>query len=123
APEALKCLRSNLLVTALAGHAAVVAGPAETSPIPVPSHGGAYDLIFLDPPFPLSSQFDRSSPLSRVFARLCGDIPVAPNALCIWRYEAGIKSPDVPVAGWQTITRRKYGRSMLSWLTRDATVA
>ncbi|MCK6485601.1 MAG: RsmD family RNA methyltransferase [Phycisphaerae bacterium] len=115
--QAMVCLRSNLATLRLSDVATICAGPAQSVPIPTP-RDGPFDLIFLDPPFVLSSEFAPQSQLGRVLDRLGDDVLVAADALCIWRYDAAYHPPDPPLAGWRSVDRRVYGRSELNWLIR-----
>jgi len=106
---AVAALRSNLSqLTIGADEAAVVSGPVEAAPMPKPP-GGTYDLIFLDPPYRLTPDLTPGSTLDRLLRRLGDDIPIAENALLIWRHEIRHQTPERIGPYWSRAERRSWG--------------
>lgn len=116
--EAIRCLQQNLASTGLADRASVRRGSPLQVDIAAPS-GKPHELVFLDPPFPMSTGFRAGSELHRMLTRLGNDAALADRALCIWRYDSAFHAPDLPTPRWRTIARRAYGRNTLSWLIRQ----
>jgi 16S rRNA (guanine966-N2)-methyltransferase len=115
---ALDCLRHNLRALQLADAATICAGDAAKTPFPMIA-GHVFDIVFLDPPFPMSTAHGRGDPqLGRIFARFERDIRVAPEALCIWRFDERHPPATFEVPGWQIERRKTYGRSEIVWLLR-----
>lgn len=117
---AVAALRSNIdQLKISATEARVVPGAVEAAVIPVPPTG-AYDLIFLDPPYRLTPDQSPGSTLDRLLRRLGDDIHVAGDALLIWRHEIRHQTPERIEPGWTCIERRAWGHVAITAYERDA---
>ncbi|MEE8171137.1 MAG: RsmD family RNA methyltransferase [Phycisphaerae bacterium] len=114
---ALACLRRNVETLDLGGSVHSCGAAAESARVPM-SPRAPFGLIFLDPPFPLSTELRIGSPLELAVRRLGTEIPVRSDALCIWRFDARRPPMQAEFDGWQRVIHRRYGRSELHWLAR-----
>lgn len=106
---AVAALRSNVDQLKIGpSEASVVSGPVEAASIPKPPTG-VYDLIFLDPPYRLTPDLSPGSTLDRLLRRLGEDIPVAEEALLIWRHEIRHQTPERIIPNWVCVERRAWG--------------
>lgn len=120
APAALECLRKNVEQLGDADTVRIVPADAALAVIPAPP-SGVFRLIFLDPPYPLSVGVAAATPLGRTFARLGGEIPVADDALMVWRFSREVGLPPVLPGRWCVEDRHEYGTMTLAFLKRAAT--
>jgi 16S rRNA (guanine966-N2)-methyltransferase len=114
---ALKCLRGNIAALKLESRTRVVAQPAETARLEAPP-SGSFDLIFLDPPYPLSRDLSPASVVPRLVSRLGDDIPAAADALLIWRHEVAARIPQTLPSGWKSVEQRTWGTMAITMFRR-----
>jgi len=122
---AIAALRGNLTMLKVGGDEATVHhSPVELARISCPVAGG-FSLVFLDPPYRLSEDLEPGSVMSRVLSRLDSDIPVAPDALLIWRHEVSQATPDWATPRWRCVDRRAWGHVAITayQLTSDPATA
>jgi len=117
APAALDCLRRNIDQLGEPGPARIVPTDAATALVPPPP-SGAFRLVFLDPPYPLSVAVSAATPLGRTLARLGPEIPLSPDALVVWRFAREVRLPPTLPGGWVVKNRYDYGTMALAFLTR-----
>lgn len=115
--EALRCLRTNVADLKLTDRARVVAGRAESAAIAT-EDGGAFGLIFLDPPYPMSLTFAAESALGRTFDRLGSAIATTPDAVLVWRFPKDYTPPDSLPGAWRVTQRHDYGTMSLVLASR-----
>jgi len=104
---ALRSLRENLASLGLERGVEILSGSADTVRLSAPP--GGYGLIFLDPPYPLTVDPSPHSVLNRFLARLVRDVPLADEALLVWRYERGWVTPEHLPGDWSPPQRRAWG--------------
>lgn len=117
--EALRCLRANLDRLRIAGSATIVGKSAELVAVG-PTGGGAFGLVFVDPPYRLSEDVTETSIAGRLSARLGAEIPTLPDAPVLWRHDETCVLPDPMPGGWRVVERRRWGGMAISLLTRPA---
>ncbi len=115
--DALRCLRANLGQLGIGDAATIVGASAESAAISPPG-GGAFGLVFVDPPYRLSEDITESSVAGRVSARLGKEIPMLPDAPIVWRHDEACMLPDPMPGGWRVAERRTWGGMAISLLTR-----
>lgn len=112
--EPLGCLQQNLATLRFESRARLCRGSADQVALGAAPAG--FELVFLDPPFPLSAASGPNSVMWRLLGRLGQPGVLASDAVCIWRYELG----HAPAAGilreWATLDQRTYGRSVVQWV-------
>jgi 16S rRNA (guanine966-N2)-methyltransferase len=69
--------------------------------------GAPFDLAFLDPPYGQGQG-------QRALAELAKGGWLAPGAVCVW--ERGADEPDIGVAGFEALDRRRYGAAQVMFL-------
>jgi 16S rRNA (guanine966-N2)-methyltransferase len=110
---ALGCLNENIKVLGLGGRAVVISGHAESARIPAP-RGGAFGLIFLDPPYRLSEDTATDSIMTRIVHRLGPEISVADDGLLLWRYPKQHRLPQQFSSGWRAAETRSWGTTSIT---------
>lgn len=106
--SALDFLRRNLEKLRANPTAMVVPRPAESLAISPPD-GGAFGLIFLDPPYPLSEDVGDETVMGRVMTRLGDRVPTTTDALLLWRHDDNCHLPSTFAGGWRETERRTWG--------------
>lgn len=119
APAAIDCLRRNIDQLGDPEAARIVPADAASAVIPPPP-GGAFRLVFLDPPYPLSVAVAAATPLGKTLARLGTEIPVADDGLVVWRFAREVQPSLQLPGGWRIENRHDYGTMTLAFLTRAA---
>ncbi|HUN79905.1 MAG TPA: 16S rRNA (guanine(966)-N(2))-methyltransferase RsmD [Phycisphaerae bacterium] len=110
--EAMRCLLQNLDALQIGPAARFYHGAAETIRISPPP-GGAFDLVFFDPPYLLSETTDPGGAASRILARLGTEIPVSDKAMLVWRHDSSLTLPQ-EVSGWNMDEQRTWGGMTVS---------
>lgn len=111
-PQALRCLRRNIETLDLGSKAGVIAAPAGSlrkESLAGKTEGG-FDLVFLDPPYPMSVDLSADSPMTRTLANLAEAVPLASSSLLVWRHPIEAPIPSDLVGGWVSLDRRTWGR-------------
>ncbi len=115
---AFACLEENLDTLGItASVAALFNGRAEATRI-TPPDGRAFGLIFLDPPYPLSTAVTPDSVMGSVMARLGREVPVTRDVLAVWRHAGKCVLPDTLPGGWSSSLRREWGTMAVTMLER-----
>jgi 16S rRNA G966 N2-methylase RsmD len=114
---AIDCLRKNLHAQGIGPEARILAQPAEATTVACPGDRG-FDLIFLDPPYRLSEDPSHGQVVPRVIKRLGREIPVATQALLVWRHEAQLELPPDLSNAWRTVERRGWGNMAITLFER-----
>lgn len=117
--SALQCLRSNIETLGLADRVRVLMESADHA-CPVPASGDDFGLVFLDPPYRLSEDVSPTSLMGRLVGRLGSTIPLANDALAVWRHDAAIHLPTELPGGWISIERRVWGTMAVVMMKRKA---
>ncbi len=115
--DALRCLRANLDRLRLGKAATIVGASAESATVSPPG-GGAFGLVFVDPPYRLSDDVEETSIAGRLSARLGKEIPMLPDAPIVWRHDEMCMLPDPMPGGWRVAERRNWGGMAISLLNR-----
>jgi 16S rRNA (guanine966-N2)-methyltransferase len=114
---ALDFLRRNLSELHIGSIAQIHGSPAETAALNGAPKAG-FDLVFLDPPYRLSHEYSTGTLLDRVIQRLGRNIPVAADALLVWRHDRHDELPDLLGDGWRQVERRDWGTMAITLYQR-----
>ena len=107
--QALDAVRENLALTGFTERARVVRRDLERGST---AELGAFDLVFVDPPYDLVAS-------SRAVQGLAANI--APGGIAMVEHDADTPSP--PIAGLEPVDRREYGSTGITFYRRAEDVA
>lgn len=105
--RALAALRKNIEDLSIDA-ATVVKGPAESALIRTPP-GGAFGLVFLDPPYRLNDDLGDSTIMGRLIRRLDEEIPTTGDATIVWRHPRTFEPPPRVGRLWAEDGARSWG--------------
>lgn len=106
--QAFQCLRENLDTLDVGAAAKIFHGDAQFIRVTPPS-ATPFDLVFLDPPYPMSEDVGPGSVMGRVLDRLADDIPVDDRGVVVWRHPANCVLPETCAGGWKSSETRTWG--------------
>lgn len=113
---AFRCLLQNLDRLGIGPAARAYNCPVESARVQPPA--GAFEIIFLDPPYALSEDASNDSLLGRVFLQLGRQMPVEDEAVLIWRHAARTILPARLPNDWCSMERRTWGKMAVTCLQR-----
>lgn len=121
--QTVRCLQQNLDTLGISStNYKVLAESAENIRGTPPNHPDGFDLIFLDPPYVLSEDDRPDALLPRLLRRLGDQVPVAADAIAIWRTDGHVFIPSALPQGWHSSERRVWGSMAVTLLTRSPQV-
>ena len=114
--QAVSVLRRNLDALAIS-QCSVLQGPVEALDIPPPPDG-AFELVFLDPPYRLNAALGPDAVMGRLLGRLTADIPTSSKALAVWRHDHNQSLPSALPGGWTATEQKRWGTVAVSLFER-----
>jgi 16S rRNA (guanine966-N2)-methyltransferase len=120
--QSLQTIRANAEALGFAARAQIVKAPVERF-VQRPGLAGAFDLVFLDPPYELPSQS-----IDTVLQRFAGGTAgtgaglLAPGGIVLVERSTTTAAPNWP-PGWEDIGVKRYGQTVVYWARAGAPAA
>lgn len=109
--SAVKKLRQNIENLGATDCVIVSSGSATTVAL---ATEGPYQLVFIDPPYPLSRDVTLSGTVPRLFLRLSGEKVVTDEVIMVCRHEETVILPQ-EMAGFARFERRRFGKMAVTF--------
>ncbi|HNO79779.1 MAG TPA: 16S rRNA (guanine(966)-N(2))-methyltransferase RsmD [Phycisphaerae bacterium] len=117
--RAVAILKSNMEQLQMGAEGVIVSSNLWRKGITLPVGWGKHDLVFLDPPFPVTNDLSPSSRMGVLLQRLRQDHVVDDDVLLVFRHEQSVKVVDSLPGEWFVVDQRTYGRNVLTLLRSD----
>lgn len=110
-----RTLQGNLKTLGLREQTQLVQASALTLKAPPPPQG-AYTLVFLDPPYPLSRDSAAASPVGQLLAKLPEQADLDPSVLVVLRHEVEVHYDQQAYGRLKAFDARKYGGMTVTFM-------
>lgn len=117
--RAVAILKSNMEQLEMGADGVIVSSNLWRKGITLPMGCDKHDLVFLDPPFPVTKDLSPDSRMGILLQRLRQDDVAGDDALLVFRHEQSVEVKDKLPGEWFVFDQRTYGRNVLTLLKAD----
>ncbi len=119
---ALNCLKQNIEKTNMKGQCWIITGDAFTSDLPQAPNGVGWQLVFLDPPYPITQQETPAKSITQLLKKLSISELLADDALVILRHPADVDYRK-RVDHLRPCNSRIYGTTRFTWFIYERSLS